>query len=806
MTIPNVTPYAGQKPTPGQEQPVFNQNMSDELDYFNSLPEELNPAIDAMNATALQVTSDKDAAAASASSAALAESAAIAAGNYKGEFIVGTTSALLGESYLYNNEIWLCLANTTSTPGVTNSAWKNRFDVLNAIAVSSNVEVNNVDFLASSLVYSNVNYFHEYSSQTTYYSPTAITGTISDTGSDVGGVRTITVDATPYVITVAQPKRTFNFATIADIVEDELKIGDLVNVDNYSSTCFSGPLSFRVVALATGTNDGFKYIDGDSFQFEQILKYPYNVMAAGAPLNGTDDDTAAFQSVYDYVDEGESIVVPNGTAIVSAITGTKNVFWCFDGSTIADDTILQGYVIYRNKIAHNSTTSTDVDTMRINRFATYTGGTAGFVNSAIRAVTNSGPDADAFEWAVIGVVNNASGVGVENVGGYFQGNMQSNGATWGGVCEALDQNYNGNIGRGELVGIEIDNFCNGPDTAGNRVGAQIIVGDGQYTRTGVAGEAGNAKYGLRIASFPGGSDVQFTNGVVVTSATDTTYQAASPNGQRAFRVIGSYGVGLETYEATLTGPAVRAGGGQKISCESNDATYMYGISGSLIFGANTSDKVVVDSTSLRPFTDNDISFGSASYRPTQIFAITGTINTSDARTKTDRDGVNLVTDGGTINTASEPTDSELIVAKKLAKEYGFFKFIDSVTQKGDSARLHCGITVQRVIDIFEEEGLDPFTYGIVCYDEWDDVYEDIYEFKDSEVEGSESWKRRVVDESGNIQVLSEEVQVTKTITEKVKTGTKLVKPAGSLYSLRENELINMVAIGFEARLSALESA
>jgi hypothetical protein len=225
MAIPNVTPYSGQKPVPGQDQPTFNQNMSDELDYFNALPAELNPAINAMNQTATDVDNAKTAAETAASEAATSATAAAASGNYQGEFIVGTTSALLGESYLYNGKIWLCLANTTSTPDVTNSAWKNRFDVLNAIAVSNNVGVDSVAFLAVSLVYSDVNYLYEYSTQTIYYSPVEITGTISGIGTDVDGVRTITVDATPYEIRSLSINAQEKFADVYEMVDSTTFVG-----------------------------------------------------------------------------------------------------------------------------------------------------------------------------------------------------------------------------------------------------------------------------------------------------------------------------------------------------------------------------------------------------------------------------------------------------------------------------------------------------------------------------------------------------------------------------------------------------
>lgn len=124
MAIPNVTPYSGQKPVPGQDQPTFNQNMSDELDYFNALPAELNTAIDAINQAATDVDDAKTAAEAAASEAATSATAAAASGNYQGDFQSGVTSATAGESYSFGDSTWLCLANTTTDPAVGNSNWR----------------------------------------------------------------------------------------------------------------------------------------------------------------------------------------------------------------------------------------------------------------------------------------------------------------------------------------------------------------------------------------------------------------------------------------------------------------------------------------------------------------------------------------------------------------------------------------------------------------------------------------------------------------------------------------------------------
>jgi hypothetical protein len=113
---------------------------------------------------------------------------------------------------------------------------------------------------------------------------------------------------------------------------------------------------------------------------------------------------------------------------------------------------------------------------------------------------------------------------------------------------------------------------------------------------------------------------------------------------------------------------------------------------------------------LTPGADNTQTLGSASFRWSTVYAGTGTINTSDAREKT---------------AVSPLTEGELAAAKDMARELGGFKFLDSVAEKGDKARTHIGMTVQRGIEIMKGHGLNPTSYAFICYDKWDAVTKDV---------------------------------------------------------------------------------
>lgn len=158
----------------------------------------------------------------------------------------------------------------------------------------------------------------------------------------------------------------------------------------------------------------------------------------------------------------------------------------------------------------------------------------------------------------------------------------------------------------------------------------------------------------------------------------------------------------------------------------------------------------------------------------EVFSATGTINTSDAREKTE---------------VSPLSSKEILTAKELAREIGIYKWLSAIDLKGEEeARLHIGMTVQRAIEIFESNGLDPMRYGCICYDEWEATPAETIEI-DAEY-----------DEDGNV--------TKEAYTEVVNEATE----AGDRYSFRMDELLAFILRGLvarqddlEARISALET-
>jgi hypothetical protein len=101
-----------------------------------------------------------------------------------------------------------------------------------------------------------------------------------------------------------------------------------------------------------------------------------------------------------------------------------------------------------------------------------------------------------------------------------------------------------------------------------------------------------------------------------------------------------------------------------------------------------------------PGADNIYTLGSASFRWSQLYAGTATINTSDAREKT--------------ALADVP---EALLDAILAVPIGAYQWLDSVARKGsDGARIHFGPTAQDVRDAIMARGLDPERFALFCKD------------------------------------------------------------------------------------------
>lgn len=130
----------------------------------------------------------------------------------------------------------------------------------------------------------------------------------------------------------------------------------------------------------------------------------------------------------------------------------------------------------------------------------------------------------------------------------------------------------------------------------------------------------------------------------------------------------------------------------------------YGSSGIFRWYDGSQDRLWLSTTALTPNTAGGLTLGSSANPWSTVYAQVGSINTSDAREKTE---------------VAPLAPAEVAWAQDLASEIGTFRFLSSVAEKGGGARHHVGLTVQRAIALAEARGLDPRAYGLVCHDEWE---------------------------------------------------------------------------------------
>lgn len=178
-------------------------------------------------------------------------------------------------------------------------------------------------------------------------------------------------------------------------------------------------------------------------------------------------------------------------------------------------------------------------------------------------------------------------------------------------------------------------------------------------------------------------------------------------------------------------------------------------------GIGQVDRMIVTAGAITHGVDNTGDFGSATIRAKQVFAVNGTINTSDARLKTK---------------VKNLSKDELNAGKEILKVIGGWQWLAKVEKEGEDARMHYGPTVQAIMKILEDNNIEPFSLSFVCFDEWDDEYKKV-DLNEGEVDKKgKPLKPNIVEE--------------------------LALEGGDRYSLRKSELILFLLAGISARLDA----
>ena len=202
--------------------------------------------------------------------------------------------------------------------------------------------------------------------------------------------------------------------------------------------------------------------------------------------------------------------------------------------------------------------------------------------------------------------------------------------------------------------------------------------------------------GAAIGTAYGGTGASSLTGAGIVTTTDTQ----TISGQKSFTSYTSQFRGI-TYATTDGASASNAYLGE-------DSAYaVVGGANGVVLASGASypgtARYVGDTVSWRPFADATYSLGTGPQRWTAVYAVNGTIQTSD---RTEKQQI------------EELDATELAVARRIKGLIRKFKFNDSVAEKGDGARIHVGVIAQDVHDAFVAEGLDPYKYGLFCSDTW----------------------------------------------------------------------------------------
>ncbi len=168
------------------------------------------------------------------------------------------------------------------------------------------------------------------------------------------------------------------------------------------------------------------------------------------------------------------------------------------------------------------------------------------------------------------------------------------------------------------------------------------------------------------------------------------YYAQSVNGDAVYLSVGQFGVELWDFGMDASSGSLRA----KAS-------------------GTTIVRIEVEGV-LRPGAET-YTLGNAGLRWGEVFAVAGTINTSDQREK---------------NWLGDLTPAHLRAAKRIIAEIGLYQWLAAIAEKGeDAARVHIGVRAQAVWQVMVDEGLetapdgeDPdIRHGFLCFDRWDEA-------------------------------------------------------------------------------------
>lgn len=249
--------------------------------------------------------------------------------------------------------------------------------------------------------------------------------------------------------------------------------------------------------------------------------------------------------------------------------------------------------------------------------------------------------------------------------------------------------------------------------------------DGNFALGNLAGIAGLTPAADLSVYYTGSAWATYTVTSVGRTLLAATTQAAQRTAIQAVGLTGSETVaGTKTYTSTVqiqnTGPgfwldetdgtagaliSLDAGRVQLQNRGSNFGPFVSRLLNIAMDGSDTGIGGTVN-----PLADNSQSLGSSGRRWTQVYATNATINTSDARLKTE---------------PRQLREAEFKAFSAVCRLPPVWRWLSRVhgdencEAEGQAARKHFGPTVQAAMQVFADNGLEAFENAPFCYDKWE---------------------------------------------------------------------------------------
>lgn len=351
--------------------------------------------------------------------------------------------------------------------------------------------------------------------------------------------------------------------------------------------------SFEEGATVSSETDVVWYIaGGQCYMWEGALPKVIHERSTPASTGGVAD--GAWGPVGDIALRSE-LASPSGIDILGGMSSTATPGYGLKfGDTSGIPTIqVADNINQRVLLTKDVTNPDDFSVLQINRNAKYSGGTVGFVGSALRVQTDidTTSSVGTFEWAGLFILNNkaqantsgggpGSGAVPQQVALYGQANKDSTSATWASCLEINDNQ--GTSANGPAIGQKITVRAIGTDTpTPSRVGLHVAAHTQDNNLIGM--EWGVAVY----ATSDTAKDVRYRdvfrvdaivgNAVLLSNATTNQADAA------LIRDKGSLTIGIDLSGATYSSSvALRLKTAQRISLDENDTNQLYSSSVGII--------------------------------------------------------------------------------------------------------------------------------------------------------------------------------------------------------------------------------